>query len=61
MHECIRPSGAKTAYITRGSSWESRFIESFGAGPARDELLAGEIIFSPKEPWIIIESCPYRR
>ena len=38
--------GAKTAYITPGSPWENGFIESFNAR-LRDELLDGEIFYTP--------------
>ena len=44
--------GAKTAYIERGSPWESGFIESFNAR-LRDELLDGEIFYSLAEARIV--------
>jgi hypothetical protein len=46
--------GANTAYITPGSPWENRFIESFNAR-LRDELLDREIMH-PREAQIVIES-----
>ena len=45
---------AQTAYIEPGSSWENGYVESFNAR-LRDELLNGEIFYSPKEAQIIIE------
>jgi transposase InsO family protein len=40
VQEWITAIGAKTAYIERGSPWESGYIESFNAR-LRDELLKG--------------------
>src|SRR5262249_50438450 len=48
-------SGAKTAYIERGSPRENGYIESFNAR-LRDELLNGEIFYTLREAQIIIES-----
>src|SRR5262249_42713487 len=48
-------SGAKTAYIERGSPWENGYIESFNAR-LRDELLNGEIFYTLREAQIVIES-----
>src|SRR5215467_3726522 len=42
LKEWIAAVGAKTAYIERGSPWETGYIESFNAR-LRDELLNGEI------------------
>src|SRR5207302_8044609 len=47
--------GAKTAYISPGSPWETGFIESFNAR-LRDELLDGEIFYTLREAEIVIES-----
>jgi putative transposase len=40
VQEWITAIGAKTAYIERGSPWESGYIENFNAR-LRDELLKG--------------------
>jgi putative transposase len=55
VQEWIGAVGAKTAYISQGSPWENRFIESFNAR-LRDELLRGEIFYSLREVQIVIES-----
>jgi len=55
VQEWITAVGAKTAYITPGSPWENGYLESFNA-PLRDELLDGEIFYSPREAQIVIES-----
>ena len=44
----------QTAYITPGSPWENGYCEPFN-GKLRDELLNGEIFFTPKEAQVIIE------
>ena len=54
MRHWINAVGAKTAYITPGSPWENGYRESFNAH-FRDELLNGEIFYSPKEAQIINE------
>jgi len=46
--------GAKTLYIEPGSPWKNGYCESFN-GKLRDELLNGEIFYSPKEAQIVIE------
>ena len=46
--------GVKTAYIEPGSPWENGFCESFN-GTFRDNLLDGEIFYSPKEAEIIVD------
>lgn len=46
--------GVKTLYIEPGSPWENGYNESFN-GKLRDELLNGEIFYSPKEAVILIE------
>lgn len=46
--------GSQTLFIEPGSPWENGYNESFN-GKLRDELLNGEIFYSPKEPRIIIE------
>ena len=43
----------KTLYITPGSSWENGYNESFN-GSLRDELLNGEIFYSPAEAKVLI-------
>ncbi len=55
VQEWIGAVGAKTAYIAPGSPWENGFIESFNAR-LRDELLDGEIFYTPAEAKIVIES-----
>ena len=47
--------GTRTAYITPGSPWENGYCESFN-GRLRDELLNGEIFYTPKEAQVVIES-----
>ena len=46
--------GTQTAYITPGSPWENGYCESFN-GKLRDELLNGEIFYTPREAQVIIE------
>ena len=55
MQGWIAAVGAKTAYITPGSPWESGFIESFN-GRLREEPLEGEIFFTLREAQIVIGS-----
>lgn len=55
VQQWIMAVGAKTAYITPGSSWENGYLKSFNA-PLRDELLDGEIFYSLREAQIVIES-----
>src|SRR5712691_12976371 len=55
MQDWIGAVGAKTAYISPGSSWENGFIESFNAR-LRDELLDSEIFYTLREAQIVIES-----
>ena len=45
--------GVKTAYITPGSPWENGFGESVN-GNFKDNLLDGEIFYSPQEAKVII-------
>jgi putative transposase len=45
---------SKTLFIEPGSRWENGYCESFN-GKLRDELLKGEIFYSLREAWIIIE------
>jgi transposase InsO family protein len=45
---------AKTLFIEPGSPWENDYCESFN-GKLRDELLNGEIFYSPKEAQAVIE------
>ena len=54
VRDWISAVGAKTAYIEPGSPWENGYCESFNAR-LRDELLNGEIFYSPKEAQIVIE------
>ena len=54
VRDWIAAVGAKTAYIGPGSPWENGYCESFN-GRLRDELLNGEIFYSPREAQIIIE------
>ena len=55
VQDWIRAVGAKTAYIAPGSPWENGYVESFNAR-LRDELLNGEIFYSPREAEVIIEN-----
>ncbi len=48
----ITAAGAKTAYITPDSPWESGYIKSFNAR-LRDELLDGEISHTLEEVRVI--------
>jgi transposase InsO family protein len=50
----ITAVGAQTAYHAPGSPWENGYIDRFNS-KLRDELLNGEIFYSPKEARIIIE------
>ena len=54
VRDLIAAVGTKTAYIEPGSPWENGYCESFN-GRFRDELLNGEIFYSPREAQIIIE------
>jgi putative transposase len=45
---------AQTIYITRGSPWENGYRESF-YGKLRNELLNGEIFYTPREARVVIE------
>ena len=54
VRDWITAVGAKTAYIEPGSPWENGFCESFNAR-FRNELLNGEIFYSPREAKILIE------
>ena len=58
--EWIATVGVKTPYIERGSPWENGYIESFNA-PLRDELLNGEIFYSPHEAQIVVDSLSRKR
>ena len=46
--------GVKTLFIEPGSPWENGYNESFN-GKLRDELLNGEIFYTPKEAQVLIE------
>ncbi len=46
--------GSTKMFIEPGSPWENGYCESFN-GKLRDELLNGEIFYSLKEAWIVIE------
>lgn len=46
--------GVKTDYITLGSPWEDGFCESYN-GIFRDNLMDGEIFYSPQETKMIVE------
>ena len=45
--------GVKTAYITPGSPWHNGFCSSFN-GTNRDNLLNGEIFYSPEEAKVVV-------
>jgi len=47
--------GVKTLYITPASPWENGYNESFN-GSLRDELLNGEIFYTPTEAKVLIEA-----
>ena len=44
----------KTLFIVPGSPWENGYVESFN-GKMRDELLNGEIFYTPGEAQVMIE------
>lgn len=48
LRKWLAGTGAKTAYIEPGSSWENGYCESFNS-KLRDEFLNGEIFYSMKE------------
>jgi len=54
VRDWIAAVGAKTADIEPGSPWENGYCESFNAR-LRDELLSGEVFFSPREAQVLIE------
>jgi transposase InsO family protein len=55
VQDFIRDVGAKTAYITPGSSWENGYIERFN-GTLRDELLNREVFYTLTEDRAMIEN-----
>ncbi|ACK50258.1 Integrase catalytic region [Methylocella silvestris BL2] len=55
LREWIAAVGSKTAYIEPGSPWENGACESFNSN-LRDELLNGELFFSPAEAQAMIEA-----
>jgi putative transposase len=55
VKEWLAQIGVQTLYITPGSPWENGYCESFN-GSLRDELLNGEIFYSPAEAQILIEA-----
>ncbi len=55
LRKFIEDVGAKTAYITPGSSWENGFIERFN-GTLRDELFNREVFYSLEEARVLIEN-----
>jgi len=56
VRDWIKAVGAKTPHIEPESPWENGYCESFN-GRMRDELLNGEIFYSPREAQITIERC----
>lgn len=54
VRDWIAAVGARTAYIESGSPWENGYCESFNVR-FRDELLNGEIFYSPREAQVLIE------
>jgi putative transposase len=54
VRQWIKAVGSQTAYIEPGSPWENGYCESFNAR-FRDELLNGEIFYTPKEAQTVIE------
>jgi len=54
VREWLPRVGVKTLYIEPGSPWENGYNESFN-GKLRDELLNGEIFYTPQEAQVLIE------
>ena len=54
LRKWLAGTGAKTAYIERGSPWENGYCESFNS-KLRDEFLNGEIFYSLKEIRVLVE------
>ncbi len=54
VREWLGEVAVKTLFIEPGSPWENGTVESFN-GKLRDELLNGEIFYTPKEAQVIIE------
>lgn len=54
VRDWVAAFGAKTAYIEPGSPWENGYCESFNAR-FRDELLNGELFYTPREAHILIQ------
>jgi len=54
LREWLKQVDVKTLFIEPGSPWENGYIESFN-GKLRDELLDGEIFYTPKEARVVIE------
>ncbi len=54
VREWLPRVGVKTLYIEPGSPWENGYNESFN-GKLRDELLNGEIFYTPQEAKVLIE------
>ena len=54
LRKWLAGTGAKTAYIERGSPWENGYCESFNS-KLRDEFLNGEIFYSLKEIRVLAE------
>jgi transposase InsO family protein len=52
LRDWLAALGAKTAYIMPGSRWENGYCESFNS-KLRDELLNGEIFYTPNEAKIV--------
>lgn len=53
LQSWLAKDGVKTVYVTPGSLWESGFCESF-SGTFRDNLLDGEIFYSPQEAQAVV-------
>jgi len=60
VREWLAKLGVQTLFIEPGSPWENGYVESFN-GKLSDELLDGEIFYTPREARVLIESwrCHY--
>jgi putative transposase len=54
VREWLRRLDVQTLFIEPSSPWENSYNKSFN-GKLRDELLNGEIFYTPKEAKILIE------
>jgi putative transposase len=54
LRQWLHRVGVKTLFIEPGSPWENGYIESFN-GKLRNELLNGEIFYTPHEARVLVE------